>query len=371
MSESKNRSKLWYSVVALFLAIGIVVGFLLPVSPGQFPVIAPGMYVGTVTGIGTDPNAVHVLYVERLPESNVFVIVPFLEGTRPQAVAAEAVRSDVREDASFAPLAFAIDNRTFHLQGEIHGDSVRGELFEDSRRIGSWELRPRAESEVVYASPVGPELKSLQDWLSSKSDQRKLRREVRVLESELRLEQDKRKKLEGFVRDEKLLQRRASERRDELAEELRVAVDERKRITTQLTGLLKDLDTLGSITRTGQAVTLARRVAHRENQWYVAHWDEEGSNLPVLDEEGATSIDPQKLEQQVQKAAEVQAMLHELANERERNSQLKKRLVAGRSDPLADPEAPQPEQMPTAAPSAVEIQPTQPATEKGLWDRLF
>ena len=205
-------------------------------------------------------------------------------------------------------------------------------------------------------SSVEPEFK---DWVELKGRYRIAKREQRAKEAALAAEVDRRDKLQAFVKDEKLLRERAAKRRDELAKELNTAVEERKASSKAINELLDELDLLGRITRSGQAVILARRVAHRENQWYQANWGDDASAMPATDVE--SGMDVVKVEAAWKKAMETQALIRELSSERERNRQLQLQLQGA---PAAQPEE-------ESAPAETIGTEAPEGQRHSLWDRIF
>ncbi|MCC6954246.1 MAG: hypothetical protein IT290_09025 [Deltaproteobacteria bacterium] len=354
MKDGEHKGRFKWFVLAL-LVLGAAVWIYLPTSARSFPDLNAGAYQGELSGLGKEPHKPVTLYLERLPNSPVVVLVAFVEGFRPQAVALEGIREST---ARFAPLRIEAGDRQLMLSGELSPKGANGIVQASKEKLGFWHVAPIASDEVQAGELLDDQFRA---WLALEGRHRLAKRELRLKQAELSAEQERRAKLQEFVNDERLLKERAAKRRDELSKELHSAVEERKASSKIIGELLGELDLLGRISRSGQAVNLARRVAHRENQWYQANWGEDDSSVPAIDPSSGSPIDAGKLEAAWKRATEVQALLRDLTTERAKNRELQLLLQQGGS--RQDEES--------AAPAEEVGGGTTAPQKRSLWERIF
>ena len=338
-------------------------------EPRTFPLLPPGAYLGSVSGFGVERDDRSAFYLERLPDSNVFIAVVFADAFRPQALQGELAP----DHQGYLPLTITKDQTPLLFSGAGSGSSFQGKIHVSDETIGRWSLAPIQTEQLMGKLNASP--KDLSAWLEVKSEFRSLRRAARLYQERARDAQAKKEKLARFVEDEGLLRERAAKRRDSLASELGAAVEERKQTTAMLQELVGQLELVGRISKTGQAILLARRVANRENQWYQANWqNEEGSDFLEENLGPESAVDFQKLESAVRSAEEIQGLLRERESEKKKIQELEAALSSG-VEVIAPPNedssgAPVPEGAPNTS-GANSQAPSRNGNRQSLWDKLF
>ena len=349
----KKKGNTWWGALGLLL-IGAAIWIYYPSSAQTFPDLEAGAYQGEMSGLGKEPDKAVTLYVERLPNSPVVVLVAFVEGFRPQAIALEKISGSPQQ---FQPLHFQFENREMILSGTVSPKGANGVVASGKEKLGYWQVQPITGDHIHETDDIDHDFRR---WLDLEGRHRIAKRDMRQREASLAAEKDRRDKLLEFVNDERLLKERAAKRRDELSAELNRAVEERKASSKIIGELLGELDLLGRISRSGQAVNLARRVAHRENQWYQANWGEDEGAVAAVDPVTGYPIDTAKLEAAWKRATEVQGLLRDLTTERAKNRELQLLLQQGG---VREEEAP--------APAEEVGEGTTDRQKRSLWERIF
>lgn len=323
-----------------------------------FPVLKPGIYVGQISGVSPATEQGATFYLEKLAEGDSLLGVVFVEGVRPQSLtprplekkldtvpvlkALSPVLSPVFSVEGYAPLALNISGQEFTLAGRGESEGASGKVFRGAAGVGAWRLRQVDGESLKEGRLAGSELPfSLEEWLQRKGEFRRARRQLRDQQNELAQKKERIAKLERFLEQESLLRERAQERRAGLAEELKRVVDARKETVKEVTTLVNELSLLGRITNRGRAITLARRVQKRENDWYNANWqaDEDTAELePVF--QAHPEIDPGRLEAESKRALETQGFIREIGAEKERIRMLEAKLREGGAGGQASDELP-------------------------------
>jgi hypothetical protein len=191
------------------------------------------------------------------------------------------------------------------------------------------------------------------------------------LESEhetIEYRKDRFEKLQRFIGDEALLRERALKKRDVLSDEVKAARTEHDKNGKEIAELVSELDLLKRITKRGQVVELSRKVANRENKWYISNWGDSEDNAG-LEEDFAQreNLDLVALERAYKKAKEVEDIKRGIRREQEKIEELRARLKEAPKKTTAEEavEGVTPEQ--EGAPEPLPAGSPPP----GWWDKVF
>ena len=297
----------------------------------SFPALPTGGFVGTISGV-PDPSGepqTKTLYVERISGASALLVVVFADGWKPQVIPLswQSVGSGGGESAYLDPVSIEHDKIRLTLSGRESGGNFTGEVVSTSGEQGEWTLRPVSAAELKDPSvKLDPQM-NLKGWLRLKRFHDDQKRKVELLRAEHDQHAGKLEKLEAFINNEAVLKERSRSRRDQLAIELSRVTEERKKNTQELKDAIAELGVLHRITKRGQTVELARRIAKRENKWYALNWsaEEDSSNVEeVLAER--ESVDLAKLNASVKKAEEVLKLRNGISQERTKIMELEAEL---------------------------------------------
>lgn len=347
----KTKQRIAGGLLILGLGIWVAKGFLLQ-PPPFFPDIPSGAYVGTVTGIDATPNT---FYLERFEKTDTFLVVLFRDGFKPQAVFGEHVEKQLR------PLVVVDRSMQLTFTGASSENRIAGVVRDNEGKSGSWELRSLTPQELLAPSDAEA-LTQLKKWLVAREENRRIKVAIRESEALLADGEHKRDRLKLLLEDEGALREKAIQRRTQLSQELKRAIEERKATSDTVDGLVSELDLLGRITKRGQIVALARRVMNRENKWYDVNWkaNEDASGLEDS-AEVPPEIDLANLDAAVKRANEVRALLRERDEEVRRINELEE--PRGEVGPGLEP--------PPIPPPLKEEEERDPNKSKNLWNRIF
>jgi hypothetical protein len=381
------RSLLIRSLLIVLLPLGAYFVFY---KPAQFPLLPDGKYVGVATGFGRVNQSETTFYAEKLAGEDKLLLLLFLDKFQPQIVQLELLQG-MQNHTAIKPINLKIDDRIFLLSGSQVGEAYKGKVMLSGVEKGWWELKaiPANATEVMGAFMKDSPMSDFKAWLDSKLRLRT--REDKLRQAKVRLvdQQEKVEKLQKTLAEKDTLLSRAQQRREELDKELLKAVSRKESLTKEIDDLISELDLLQRITKKGQAIRLARRIAHRENKWFLANW---GSNLgegevventtsgaenmpsaaeqvgenPIDESALPPSIDAQKLTELLRKAEEIQSLLKEIEREKSRISQLNAQQNG--SVPAENLYHPPSSVNPPTSP---EQQPIIKDKAKSLWDEVF
>jgi hypothetical protein len=354
-----NRKMFALLTVSAVSLAAIISWFVQTRGEGQYPVLETGSYVGRINGLDAAREE-RSLYVEKLPNSDALLVIAFIPDFRPQTI--RMVRS-ADDSKSYRPLPLTVGEQRFELHGYLDGSAVSGFVRSGVEQVGSWTLRKASRATLEGDSAVDKNM--LGKLLERRYTVRVLKNEVKESEGRLSALKAREVKLRDFLGDEALLKTRATERREELSQQLATAIEERKREAGEVKTLATELDLIGRISKTGQAVDLARRVAGRENRWYQANWQASEDASGLEEQMGADSnINFAKLDLAVKQAREIQRLLSEIADQKKKIEQLRQAPASDQSIPVEQPVVHPP----------IEKAPTREEpenSEKNLWNRLF
>ena len=324
-----NFTHIASGVVALCLLVLVV---LFRPRSESFPALPTGGFVGTISGIpdarGGDPET-RTLYVERISGASALLVVVFADGWKPQVIPLswQSVGDGGGESAFLDPVSIEHNKIRYTLSGRESGGTFSGEVSSPAVEHGTWTLRPVSAGDLKDPSvKLDPQM-NLKGWLRLKRYHDDQKRKVELLRAEHEQHASKLEKLDAFINNEDVLKERSRSRRDQLAQELSRVTEERKKNTQELKDAIAELGVLHRITKRGQTVELARRIAKRENKWYAINWsaEEDSSNVEEILAE-RESVDLAKLNASVKKAEEVLKLRNAISQERTRIMELEAEL---------------------------------------------
>jgi len=335
-------------------------------SRGTFPGLAAGSYVGEISGLSTSaPQQSYPFYVERLSSNAATIVVVFKKDWQPQLISLETpenVTAGNSAQAVVKPLTIKDGEASYSISGKAWLGTFRGEV-QGGVKPGSWSLSPISrEALSVELDKISGEQEAFERWMVVRDKFLLMESQVRQTDVAVREAVEKSSKLALLLEEEKTLRNRAAARRAALAQQITQLGTNQEESEQALINLVKELELLGRITKRGKAVAMARRVATRENNWYLANWraEEDSSGLEefLL---GSGTIDLKQVEGEIRRAEEKRTLLAEINAERRKISQLETKLSES-SEPneLGDQvdRPAQPEAMP-------------PRERPNLWDRIW
>lgn len=293
----------------------------------SFPSLPAGAYVGEINGL--IPGKAVTMYAERLEGIDAVLLVIFLEGAKPGIHQLRLLGEDAEENAEktgkWMPLTVELNGERQKISGAATGDSFAGHVYVGDEAKAVWNLHP-VQTEALRRNAIPPESTfNLAHWLTKKGDFRILADEEVSLDRSITEMEEKVAKLESYVGEEQQLRVRSLQRKEELEKETESLRETRQKKLDELKGYVRELEQLNRITRRGQTIELARRVAKRENKWYLVNW-QQGVDLSALEETIALqlNVDLRKLNVQVDRARELESLKNSVALERAKIKKLKK-----------------------------------------------
>jgi hypothetical protein len=355
--------------LTLIVAGSILLNVVVFRAKNTFPPMPAAAYVGKLSGVTGSSTEFATLFVERFKGSNTFLFVVLREGWKPQAIAmarVEGTNAKLTEDVPYQPVEIRSDSRRFTLIGSGTAKKFSGDVLSSDGVKGTWSVSEISEDVLsVDSAAAGLELKQ---WLDIKTRLGELRAQAEAELERYSYRKDRLEKLQKFIGQEELLRDRALKRRDLLADEVSRARAEKEKTSKALAGYIDELDTLKRITKRGQVVDLARRVATRESKWYLANWGE-GTDVSSLEETLAEreNVDLVRLESAYKKATEIRDLKNGIEREREAISELENKLLRGETESIPVQTGPGSEEPPAGGAS-----PSTPEKKDGnWWNKMF
>lgn len=353
--------------VTLIAAGSILLSVVIFKTKDSFPPMPSAAYVGKLSGVTGSNTEFATLFIERFKNSSTFLFVILRDGWKPQAVALKRLengKAELTDDVPFEPAEIGSESRRFSLIGSGSGGHFAGDVVDSAGVKGSWSVVETSEADLaVNAAAAGLELKQ---WLDIKTRLGELRSQSERELQRYTYRKDRLEKLQKFIGQEDLLRERALHRRDLLAEEVGRARQEKEKTAKELGEYIDQLDLFKRITKRGQVVDLARRVATRESKWYLANWGE-GTDVSSLEETLAEreNVDVVRLEAAYKKAAEVRDLKNGIEHEREVISELENKLLRGETEsiPIQPGGGENGSEPPAGSPEKKK--------DKGWWDKVF
>jgi hypothetical protein len=371
--RSQVPKRLMVSVGFIVLAaLAVVVLATLTTSNQGFPVLAPGMYVGTLELAGpvsTPPSQKSIpqkstLFIEKRQQQNSVLVVVLRQGFQPTAVPLFYHPGQTQEDSPkyFQSLEFELDNRRIRLSGSLSGNESIGAIKENNAVVGSWRLRPLSEAEnrLQIRSDMP------QEWLISKGTHRLRQEELELLQKRNLTLSNRVIRLSALATSPESLQKGRQSYATELQTELTSLRETHENYASRIAELVREINQLERITLAGQVATLARRVSSREDKWYGVNWaDAQSADADEQRAAEAMGIDLRSLSQQIARAQEIQNLRSEIAVEQSKIRKLRreydrKKELGSRPATPPNPTPQQPGQQ----------QPSDTEEKKPWWQRL-
>ncbi len=328
----RASGKSQYAVLIIVSVVTSVLGllFLLGNSQKSFPSFPSGIYVGKVTDGGIGRSSGTTLYIEKPKGKEVVLVAVFKEGWLPQILTLNKLDyDDSDKTALYQPVKLKHEGRSFAFSGSASKDVLSGEVLSSDGLHGTWTARrQKAQSLVQLANKLRSRGGDLDSWLP-------IRRELRLLEDKfhsLQIASEKTSSniqhMQTVLADKNRLKERSRAKLKNLVDKVQLARKEREKYLGEVNNLVGELDLLGRITSKGKVVRLARKIASRENKWYLVNWGAPQQAYEVAEEEYAENmnIDVKQLSIDYAKAREVRSMQRELKREREMLTELRHRM---------------------------------------------
>ncbi len=289
----------------------------------SFPLIPVGAYLGKISGTNSDSSTAYTFYLERFRKDDSLLLIIFHEGWKPlflnpeKTTAPPLWKSISSSSEVFKPLALQLDSANFLLVGGGRGQNYSGEVQSEGKIRGHWSLHSVSASELRQPSPLASNAINFTQWLEQLAQYSKLKRELDELSAIISEKRSLEQQLIALSEDPALLQKNTPAYKEQLTAQLKEVSRQNEAKNKEVQQLTGELDQLSRITRRGQAIELARRVAKREAKWYQANW-QTGADLSSFEQSLATkmNVDLLKLRANVKKAAEIEALKIEIAEEK-------------------------------------------------------
>jgi len=315
----------------------------------QFPVVAPGSYIGTVTGVfsskGSAQGAANTesessgagarrdeainavpFYVERAPETEDLFVAVLAAGWKPQLVSTVIHAAGSTAPRWILPLIISQGERRLQLTGgAVAKDRYEGEALDlTSGREGTWKLEP------IRAPPgdVGQGAQVVRLWLMLKAELDDVEARTREFERRVPEQRAEIEKLTGLLTEGEELRSRANEKFGSVQEGLAQAERELKQEHQKVQRLEASLEIAGKVTGMGKLVSLSRESLERE--WRI------------VDSKLRSSADAsaEDLEEEYERATRILEVQGQVANERAAIERLQRNHQES-SEPRAQMRTPQ------------------------------
>lgn len=240
------------AVLVSVLILGGVATYLFKIGQDRsFPELAPGGYIGTVSGIRPG-----VLYVDCDTTGRLLRVARITEDG-PVSEVAEAIPSG---EGRIQPIPLNGGVLTGVRIGE---GSYRGELRDrNGASAGEWQLT-RLSQEIVY----GEIPQDLKLWLLLRGERAQVQRAIQSAEKRVPLQKSEIERLNSYLADGVQLKERARERLQQAERKVEAA----EKALSEKRAQLKSLEDRHSIalrvTPMGKLVNLARESLEREARW--------------------------------------------------------------------------------------------------------
>jgi len=262
-------SRRWfpYSVAALAFCLFVaVVASLWFEKQERFPILPPGSYIGTISGIFREEPKPVRFYVEALPQSDEVFFVLIKEAWMPQRVSLGS-RGQAHNAAEWVfPLVARGPDRTLKLSGtKTESGYFSGAVSEiPGGGRGAWWLTPiRDQSSSVSEE----EASSIRLWLTYKAELEDLEASIAEAQKrgpELKAEVDK---LTDFITEGETLRQRADSKFTQVRGDLQQAREGLKKKREEARRLESRVELSQRVTAMGKLVSLARESLDREGRW--------------------------------------------------------------------------------------------------------
>lgn len=246
-----------------FLSLAMVTGLLWIELRDRFPVVQPGKYIGTYSGLAESSDAVSPFYIERRHGSDRFLFVVMKDGWEPSLV---SIYGGDEQKTWVPSVVIEGPDATLQFSGSMSSPGIFvGRVHNlSSGEQGLWELRVANLQKSVESESDVAERRA---WVSRKYDLYQVEQQIDA--SELRIpNQEKRiTELTKFITEGKNLKEQAAEKFRGVRAELKEAKGRLASKRSQAQGLEAKLKLSQRVTQMGELVSLARDSMERENRW--------------------------------------------------------------------------------------------------------
>lgn len=267
-SESAARSKVrqfWPHVVAgiALLSLLVVTTLLWLEIKRRFPVLEPGGYYGSITGIFHESEEAIPFYVERTPDSEDLFFCVLRSGWKPQMVSA-VIRSGKADSGWLLPITVSGEQYRLKFIGARTGPGeYRGTVTNaDSPNEGQWRL---AAVKAAVAAPTGDE--DLKLWLRQRSELQDLDNQIKEAEERVPKQKADIERLSGFISERGQVQAntevKLASAQDILSTTKRDLVERRDKLEK----LREHVEIAQRASPAGKLVLLARESLDRDARW--------------------------------------------------------------------------------------------------------
>jgi hypothetical protein len=207
--------------------------------------------------------------------------------------------------------------------GKLKEGSLGGKILQGELEKGTWSIKLNPELVSRYDLISQYPTLNISKVLSAKATYQSILAKQGEVRSSISKAEGREKLLEKYVADGKELRKRANSRRDDLEKKVLALKETRKEKLKQLRRHVRELEQLMRITGKGRAVDLARRVAKRENKWYLVNW-QVGSDTSAIEESIAEElgVNLRKLQKNYKKAKEYEDLKMVISEEKRKIREL-------------------------------------------------
>lgn len=253
--------------VIAVLSIGLLtlVSFLLWLEVRRrFPVVEPGSYFGSLSGVFTSINGESPLYLEHQAGRAGLVLVVPRPGWAPQDIPLGTEDHGLADAGWISPVTVSGPDGTLRFIGARSGpgEYSGGVVNIDTGFEGHWSVR-RVES-----SPTSTDRDAeIRHWLALKGELSDVGEEISLIERRIPDQKAEIEKLTTFIEERERLKSSADDKFEEVKESLRESQVELRELQDEARKLEAELDLAQRFTGMGRLVSLSRESLEREGRW--------------------------------------------------------------------------------------------------------
>jgi hypothetical protein len=284
------------TLVLLAVALSIVSVLLWLERRNRFPVVEPGLYAGTITGIFQDESEPPVPLVMQAFEGQDALLVAVLSPESAVKVLVGTKQQGSSE--SSLPLTFESPNGTLRFMGTRVGErTYAGTAINlDLGKNGRWQVQPVAGGDVSIAPRVQEQIKL---WLKLKEELGHTEYEFTELQKQIPAQRAEVEKLSAAISEGSKLKTSAEEKYNAVKNDLEKAQRELAEKQERATKLEEKLKLAQQVTAAGRLVSLVHQTAEREARW-IESMLRSGGELPSPEVETALAQGAKVVELQEQ-----------------------------------------------------------------------
>jgi hypothetical protein len=259
---------LWQTLtLATLFLCGVVSTLLWQVWRDRFPVLAPGYYLGTISGLSVAP----IHWIVRKESSGNGDVIIVRKGWDPQPF------TQPEKEVS-ALVISGPEGMLRFVGGEDQEGVSSGKVYRlNSDLTATWKLK-RVFDENSQIAAV--EIKEVWQWLNLRNEFASIELQIQNLESLIGQQRRETERLEGFVIRGDNLRARAEEKFKRTQNQLRQLHAELKRREGEALALEERLRLSQQVTQRGKLVSLSRESLEREWRWVDAVIRTASNDLP-------------------------------------------------------------------------------------------